>query len=298
MIRGRQIGKIYRDRKVLENLAFSIPRGRITVLAGADGAGKSTLIKILLGLVKRDEGRVFLRGKDIGDDHTRISEIAGYMPERFSLYPDLTVEENLNFFADIQMVSLRRREKLKHRLLDKTGMLEFRRRRAGALSGGMKQKLSLSAILLSSPRIIFLDEPTTGVDPLSRSEFFTIIQELKAEGKTILLSTPYLDEAEAGDHIILLKKGKILREDEITELKKNFPLKLYRLLPRGNPIAAINRIRAGKNVPRHVHLKGRSIRLLKAEGETVPALAGVPWTGPEPASLEDIYLYYEENQGE
>ena len=162
---------------------------------------------MLVGLVKKDSGAISQR-RDIGDDYATVNAVCGYMPEKFSLYTDLTVEENMNFFADIQQVPPRRRDELKQRLLEKTGMARFSRRRAGALSGGMKQKLALSAILLSSPELIILDEPTTGVDPLSRIEFFAIIEDLKREGRTIVLSTPYLDEAEKGDFVVLIKNGQ------------------------------------------------------------------------------------------
>jgi ABC-2 type transport system ATP-binding protein len=217
------------------------------------------------------------------------------MPERFSLYPDLTVEENMNFFADIYLVARKRRESLKYRLLEKTGMVPFTNRQAGALSGGMKQKLALSTILLSSPRIILLDEPTTGVDPLSRIEFFKILGELKAEGKTILMSTPYLDEAEAGDQVIFLKNGTLLAQAPIRRLKRDFPLQLYRLLPEGNLFEALENIRrqgAGENL---VYIRGKYLRLLKREGEELPRSVPFREAVPQPVTLEDIYLYYEQN---
>ena len=215
----------------VDSISFALRPGTITIMAGADGAGKSTVLKIILGLVKKDAGEIYLDGRPVGKHFDRITKITGYMPERFSLYTDLSVEENLNFYSDIHQVPRRRREEMKNRLLDKTGMLPFKKRRAGALSGGMKQKLALSSILLAFPDIIVLDEPTTGVDPLSRIEFFNIIQELKEEGKTIIMATPYLDEAEKGDEVIFIKNGQVLREGPITSLKAGFPAKLFRILP-------------------------------------------------------------------
>ncbi|MEN8223689.1 MAG: ABC transporter ATP-binding protein, partial [Acidobacteriota bacterium] len=172
MIRLDNISKSFGTVDALKGISVNFPQSKITIIAGADGAGKSTLFRIILGLEKTDSGKIYIKDEEIRKDYSRITSISGFMPERFSLYTDLTVEENLNFFADINNVPFKRRESLKNRLLENTGMINFRNRKAGALSGGMKQKLSLSSILLSSPDLIILDEPTTGVDPLSRIEFF------------------------------------------------------------------------------------------------------------------------------
>ena len=217
------------------------------------------------------------------------------MPERFSLYTDLSVEENMNFFSDIQQVPRRRREDLKQRLLEKTGMLPFKKRRAGALSGGMKQKLALSTILLSSPDIIILDEPTTGVDPLSRIEFFNIIKELKEEGKTIIVSTPYLDEAAKGDDIVFIKNGKIIKQGSIQSLKENFPARLFRILPEGNIFEAIESIRADDEITDNVYIRGRYIKYMQSG--TAGFIDKIPAKEVKKVSptLEDIYLYYERN---
>jgi len=227
MLQVSGLSKSYGENKAVQNITFSVPRASLLILAGADGAGKSTLLKMILGLIKKDSGDIFIQNQKVVKDFTNVTTITGYMPERFSLYTDLSVEENMNFFADIQQVPRKRRENLKHRLLEKTGMLAFKNRRAGALSGGMKQKLALSTILLSSPELIILDEPTTGVDPLSRIEFFKIIEDLKKEGKTIVISTPYLDEAEKGDDIVFLKNGQSLRQGSIRSLKENFPARYF-----------------------------------------------------------------------
>jgi ABC-2 type transport system ATP-binding protein len=149
MLRVEHLSKRFDDIRAVDDVTFSLPAGKITVIAGADGAGKSTLFKLMIGLVKRDLGEIFFNDTPLGNQFQRLTSVTGYMPERFSLYPDLTVEENLNFFADINQVPKSRREELKSRLLEKTGMGPFRNRRARALSGGMKQKLSLSSILLS-----------------------------------------------------------------------------------------------------------------------------------------------------
>jgi ABC-2 type transport system ATP-binding protein len=293
MIGLERVSKSYDGLRALDEVSFEVPERTVTVLAGADGAGKSTLLRIIVGLVGRDSGRLTLEGREVGDDFRRITGLAGFMPERFSLYTDLTVEENLNFFADIHGVPRPRREEMKRRLLERTGMQAFRRRRAGALSGGMKQKLALSAMLLASPRLLLLDEPTTGVDPLSRIEFYDIIRELRDEGRTVLMATPYLAEAEKGDFVVFLKKGRVLLRDSIARLKRNFPARIFRILPRGNVFEALRRLQESEGAGRNVYLRGGTLRLMQAggqdPGQLVPALS----IEEEKPTLEDMYIYYE-----
>jgi ABC-2 type transport system ATP-binding protein len=293
MLRVHEISKSYGSDKAVDRVSFTLKPGTITIMAGADGAGKSTILKIILGLVKKNAGTIYLDGKPVGKHFDRITAVTGYMPERFSLYTDLSVEENLNFYSDIRRVPRLRRDEMKNRLLDKTGMLPFRKRRAGALSGGMKQKLALSSILLASPDIIILDEPTTGVDPLSRIEFFNILQELKGEGKTVIMATPYLDEAEKGDEVIFIKDGKILREGSISSLKEEFPAKLFRILPSGNILEIIQILQEDPAVKDDVYVRGRFIKFLQREGRVFPEHIPVREIHEEPPTLEDIYLYHE-----
>jgi ABC-2 type transport system ATP-binding protein len=296
MIRLEHISKQFAAIHAVNDVSLVIKKGAITIVSGADGAGKSTLFKILVGLVKKDAGHIFLNGEDIDDDYARITSVCGYMPEKFSLYVDLSVEENLNFFADIQKVPRPRREELKQRLLEKTGMLPFKKRRAGDLSGGMKQKLALSAILLSSPQLIILDEPTTGVDPLSRIEFFAIIEDLKKEGKTIVMSTPYLDEAEKGDFVVLLKNGRVMVQDSLAMLKKSFPARLFRILPQGNIFEVMQQIHDIPGLGGQAHMRGKFIRYMQNGSENlgrqIPQLEMVE----EKPTLEDIYIYHERQQ--
>lgn len=293
MLRVHELTKSYGPIMAVDSISFALRPGTITIMAGADGAGKSTVLKIILGLVKKDAGEIYLDGRPVGKHFDRITKITGYMPERFSLYTDLSVEENLNFYSDIHQVPRRRREEMKNRLLDKTGMLPFKKRRAGALSGGMKQKLALSSILLAFPDIIVLDEPTTGVDPLSRIEFFNIIQELKEEGKTIIMATPYLDEAEKGDEVIFIKNGQVLREGPITSLKAGFPAKLFRILPEGNILEIMQRLRENPDLKDDVYVRGRFIKYLQREERAFPEWVPVREICEESPTLEDIYLYYE-----
>jgi len=293
MIGLERVSKSYDGLRALDEVSFEIPERTVTVLAGADGAGKSTLLRIIVGLVGRDSGRLTLEGREVGDDFRRITGLAGFMPERFSLYTDLTVEENLNFFADIHGVPRQRREEMKRRLLERTGMQAFCRRRAGALSGGMKQKLALSAMLLASPRLLLLDEPTTGVDPLSRIEFYDIIRELRDEGRTVLMATPYLAEAEKGDFVVFLKKGRVLLRDSIARLKRNFPARIYRILPRGNVFEALRQLQESEGPGRNVYLRGGTLRLMQAGGEDPGRLVPALSIEEEKPTLEDMYIYYE-----
>lgn len=291
MIRLEDLSKSFGGHAAVDGLTLDIPQGKITVFAGADGAGKSTFFKMILGLVHPDRGRILLNGEDIKGRYERITSITGYMPERFSLYPDLSVEENLNFYADIHEVPRKRREEMKARLLEKTGMKPFVKRRARALSGGMKQKLALSSILLSAPELIILDEPTTGVDPLSRIEFFRIIDDLKNEGKTILLSTPYLDEAEKGDLVVFMKEGRIFHTEELDSLRSSFPARIFRLTPHDSVFDLMERLKKDDRFHGDLYLQGRSVVCLRDEGEEVPDIPDVDIQKQVPR-LEDIFLYY------
>ncbi|MCP4148463.1 MAG: ABC transporter ATP-binding protein [bacterium] len=297
MIRLENISKTFGDITALEQATFRIPEGKTTIIAGADGAGKSTIFKIIIGLLRPDSGTVFLRDEAVGKEYEKITAVTGYMPERFSLYMDLSVEENMNFFADIHQVPKKKREERKKRLLEKTGMANFRNRRARALSGGMKQKLALSTILLAAPEFIILDEPTTGVDPLSRIEFFHIIDELKEEGKTIVISTPYLDEAEQGDHIIFLNNGKIIIQDSIFDLKRNFPAKLFKILPEGNVFDVMEQLNKREELSGNIFIRGKYLKYMQSGDNDYTHLIPVRSIEEEKPKLEDIYLYYERKNG-
>lgn len=293
MIQLKAVSKSFGDIRAVKEVSFEIPSSRLTILAGADGAGKSTIFKMMVGLIKRDSGDILLNGESIGNDYSKITAVAGYMPERFSLYPDLSVEENMNFFADIHRVPHDLRETRKTGLLERTGMAPFKKRRAGALSGGMKQKLALSAILLSAPQLIILDEPTTGVDPLSRIEFFQIIDQLKEEGKTIVVSTPYLDEAEQGDYIVFLKDGGLVHKDDINHLRENFPARLFRILPKGNIFELMQTLKQDPLVKDDVYIRGKYIKYIDSHGGKY--IDRIPHTtiDKEKPKLEDMYIFYE-----
>ncbi len=213
----------------LESISFTVPEGKLFGLIGADGAGKSTLLRILVTLVKPDSGGARVLGREAAAEFAAIRALIGYMPQKFSLYGDLSVRENLLFFADVFGVSGAERRKRMEQLLRFSRLDEFQNRRASRLSGGMKQKLALSCSLIHTPRLLFLDEPTTGVDPLSRQEFWRILFDLKRQGITIVLSTPYMDEAVDCDLLLLLHRGKILRRGSPSDLLEGYPFAIYRV---------------------------------------------------------------------
>lgn len=195
----------------LNGVSFEVGKGELFGLIGPDGAGKTSLFRLLTTLMKPDEGSASVEGLDIVKDYRRIREIVGYMPGKFSLYQDLSVEENLEFFASLFGGTVQENYELIAPIYSQ--IEPFRTRRAGKLSGGMKQKLALSCALIHRPKVLFLDEPTTGVDAVSRSEFWDMLAGLKKYGITILVSTPYMDEAGRCDRIALINEGKILKID-------------------------------------------------------------------------------------
>ena len=211
MLSARNINKSYGEIQVLKNLSFDVNAGEIYGIIGPDGAGKTSLFRILTTLILADNGSATIDGLDVVKDYRQIRKIIGYMPGKFSLYQDLTVEENLEFFATIFNTTIKENYYL---IEDIYKQIEpFKNRKAGKLSGGMKQKLALSCALIHKPTILFLDEPTTGVDPVSRKEFWDMLMKLKAQGITILVSTPYMDEATLCDRIALIMNGKFLKVD-------------------------------------------------------------------------------------
>ena len=206
--RGSSLGKRFGETTALEDVSFSVSAGELFGFIGPDGAGKSTLFRILATLIIPTAGTAEVLGRDVVDQHRDIRKRVGYMPGRFSLYPDLSVEENLAFFASVFGTTIEREY---GRIAPIYSQLEpFKKRRAGALSGGMKQKLALSCALVHRPEILLLDEPTTGVDAVSRREFWELLAQLKTTGLTIIVSTPYMDEADRCDRIALIDRGKIL----------------------------------------------------------------------------------------
>ena len=224
-IKVENISKSFGKVKALDGISFEVERGELFGLIGPDGAGKTTLFRLLTTLLNPDEGRAEVDGYDIVKDYHAIRERVGYMPGRFSLYQDLTVEENLNFFAALFGVKMKDSYDLVAPIYRQ--IEPFKNRRAGKLSGGMKQKLALSCALIHRPSVLFLDEPTTGVDAVSRSEFWDMLADLKHKGITILVSTPYMDEASRCDRVALCNEGRILGIDTPTDIVAGFDSPLY-----------------------------------------------------------------------
>lgn len=210
-IRVNNISKIYKEVKALDDVSFSVNEGELFGIIGPDGAGKSTLFRILCTLLRPDKGSAAVAGFDVISDCRDIRRNVGYMPGHFSLYEDLTVEENINFFASIFNVPKNVGFELIAPIYEQIAL--FRHRKAGKLSGGMKQKLALCCALIHRPEVLFLDEPTTGVDAVSRQEFWNLLSGLKRQGITILVSTPYMDEAMRCQRIALINGGHIMEID-------------------------------------------------------------------------------------
>lgn len=221
----KNISKSYKKVKAIEDISFEVAEGELFGLIGPDGAGKTTLFRILTTLLLADEGQATVANYDVVKDYKSIRKSVGYMPGKFSLYQDLTIEENLTFFATIFGTTIQENYDL---IKDIYVQIEpFKHRRAGKLSGGMKQKLALCCALIHKPKVLFLDEPTTGVDPVSRKEFWEMLKRLKEKGITILVSTPYMDEAALCDRIALIQEGKILEIETPQNIVANYSHKIY-----------------------------------------------------------------------
>jgi ABC-2 type transport system ATP-binding protein len=211
IIEIRDLTKRFGALTAVDHLNLSVPKGEIFGLVGPDGAGKTTTLRMLCGLMEPSEGSARVAGHDAATESQAVKDQIGYMAQRFGLYQDLTVEENMIFYADLFDITGQTRDDLTTQLLRMTRMEEFRGRQAGRLSGGMKQKLALMCTLLHRPQILFLDEPTNGVDPVSRRDFWAILYQLLKDGITIFMTTAYLDEAERCNRVGLMHKGKLIR---------------------------------------------------------------------------------------
>jgi ABC-2 type transport system ATP-binding protein len=291
-----RVAKRYGSVEAIADLSLSIATGEMFGLIGPDGAGKTTTIRLMCGLLGPDKGTIRVLGLDPLCEHRRLTDSVGYLSQRFSLYGDLSVDENIAFFAEIHGV--RDYRPRRDRLLDLTQLTPFRRRLAGQLSGGMKQKLALACTLVHEPRLILLDEPTTGVDPVSRREFWKLLAEFLSQGITIVMSTPYLDEAERCSRVALLHNGRLLAMDTPTALRTTLPGRLFEVIVPDHRVAA----RALSNVPGvdSVQMFGERAHVRMKAGDESDAsrlsdalrAAGVETATVRPvtASLEDIFV--------
>lgn len=293
-----RVHKLFGDTVALAGLSLQIAQGEMVGLIGPDGAGKTTLLRILCGLYFADSGLCRLGGKDSRVEARAVRTFSGYMPQRFSLYPDLTVTENLRFFADLFEVPMAEREKRLERLLQFSRLGPFSGRRAADLSGGMKQKLALSCTLIHTPKILLLDEPTTGVDPVSRREFWDILRELRTQGVTILVTTPYMDEAARCDRVAFIYKGRVLTESRPDRIASLFRKNLVEV--RCTPHVRAARLLTTSSAFADVQIFGdrlhisstEKIEVMKEKIETCLKPAGIEIAAIQPivANIEDVFM--------
>ena len=280
----------------LDALTFAVGAGEMFGLIGPDGAGKTTTIRLACGLLRPDAGSIAVLGRNPVAEHRAVTGEVGYLSQRFSLYGDLTIDENIAFFAEIH--SVRRFAAARDRLLEMTQLTPFRSRRADRLSGGMKQKLALACTLVHEPRVLLLDEPTTGVDPVSRREFWKLLSEFLSRGLTIVMATPYLDEAERCARVALLHEGHLLALDEPSRLQHALAGQLLEVVadtPRP-PIDVLARVPGVRDVQSfgdraHVRAAGDARELAHAVSAALAA-AGIRAIDVRPigASLEDVFI--------
>jgi ABC-2 type transport system ATP-binding protein len=286
-----------REILAVDAASFSINRGELFGIIGPDGAGKTSLFRMLTTLLLPDSGHATVDGLDIVADYKKIRSNVGYMPGKFSLYQDMTIEENLKFFATIFGTTI---EANYHLIEDIYVQIEkFKTRRAGKLSGGMKQKLALCCALIHKPTVLFLDEPTTGVDPVSRKEFWDMLQRLKAQNITIVVSTPYMDEATMCDRIALIQSGKILSIDSPENITKAYPTPLYNVKTK-NMHAMLKSLRGWDNTLSvyafgeyaHVSVRNESERTMNAIADYLKSEghSGID-VKPAEATVEDSFIH-------
>ena len=268
----------------VDHLSFDVREGEIFGLVGPDGAGKTTTLRMLAGVMPPDRGSATVAGIDVVHDPEGAKHYLSYMPQRFGLYEDLTVDENIRFYADLFGVQKAERQQRSGQLLQAAGMSEFRTRLAGKLSGGMKQKLGLVCALIHRPKVILLDEPTTGVDPVSRRDFWIILRELVKNGITVFVTTAYLDEAERCDRVGLMDRGRLIQCDTPEALKKNLPEVTWEVV--GADLRATREALRGRPGVLAVELAGASLHLFTDAHFTPEGLEARIIT----PSIEDVFI--------
>src|SRR5579862_3787677 len=297
IIRTQDLTRRFGVLTAVDHLTLEIPRGEIFGLVGPDGAGKTTTLRMLCGLLDPTEGEAWVAGHDIIHDTQAVKDSIGYMAQRFGLYADLTVDENMEFYADLFGITAAERQRLLPDLLRMTRMEPFRNRQAGKLSGGMKQKLGLMCTLLHRPEILFLNEPTNGVDPVSRRDFWAILYQLVKDGITVLVTTAYLDEAERCNRVGLMYKGRLIQCDAPDAVRRQIPEHCYQVESR-DPRAARETLLTSDGVL-CVEPSGATLHLFLSSAKTSPEkLQAVLASGGQgPAtfecivpSLEDVFI--------
>jgi ABC-2 type transport system ATP-binding protein len=293
----KELYKYFDNVKALDGVSFDIKPGEIFGLLGPDGAGKTTLLRILAGVMKATSGTVEILGKDITIDIEAAKQHIGYLSQKFSLYPDLTITENIDFYSRLFKISQRESRVRKNRLLEFSRLSPYINRRTRYLSGGMKQKLALVCALIHTPQLLILDEPTTGVDPISRREFWRILYNLLSEGVTIIITTPYMDEAERASRVALLYNGKILKCDRPEGLKKEFKNDLAEIITDNNRLTkTLLQQKFGKQkvvfFGDKLHLKMTDYKNDARQVKDILKIAGVNITLMEKIipGLEDVFI--------
>ena len=293
-IEVRSLRKTYGSVVAVDGVSLTLEDAEILAIAGPDGAGKTSLFRSICGLVAYDEGEVQVAGLNVPGEFDSVKPYLGYMPQAFSLYPDLSVDENLRFYAGLFGLGAEEFMKRRERLFEFSGLRPFARRRAEALSGGMKQKLALSCNLIHNPRVLVLDEPTTGVDPLSRKEFWDILAEIRDEGASILLSTAYMDEVSRADRAVFMDGGKFLAVGPPADLAGLYKGKVFEV-PAEVTGDRLEALRAGGM---RVGRFGAALRIYAppgaGTGEIGLALSRAGIDAPEPKErrpgLEDVFV--------
>ncbi len=281
----------------VDHLSLEVAEGEVFALVGPDGAGKTTTLRLLCGLMDPTEGSAVVAGHDVSKDTDAVKDQIGYMAQRFGLYGDLSVDENMQFYSDLFGIGGRVRDELTARLLQMTRMEPFRKRLAAKLSGGMKQKLALMCTLLHKPRVLFLDEPTNGVDPVSRRDFWAILYQLVKDGLTVLVTTAYLDEAERANRVGLMHRGRMIRCDTPAALREDLDHAYYK-------IDSDDHRKTSEILERQPGVvaalpAGGELRLIVNEqatsAEELAAITPFRWQRIEP-SLEDVFIALVQDQ--
>jgi ABC-2 type transport system ATP-binding protein len=293
----KDLHKSFGDVKALDGINLKIEQGEVFCILGPDGAGKTTLLRIIAGVMAADSGRLDVLDQDIMKNIEAAKQNTGYLSQRFSLYPDLSVAENIDFYARLFKIGARQSDERKKRLLEFSRLGPYANRRAKNLSGGMKQKLALSCALIHTPKLLILDEPTTGVDPISRREFWKILYDLLAEGLTIVFASPYMDEAERANRVALLYHGRVISCDSPDSLKKRYEYELAELITDDNRCARdLLQERYGKSnvvffgdklhikIPKYSDENGHIKELLRDAGININSLEQIV------PDMEDVFI--------
>lgn len=292
LIESRDLTRRFDALVAVDGLSLTVSRGEIFGLVGPDGAGKTTTLRVLCGLMNPTSGSARVAGFDVSRELAQVKDRIGYMAQRFGLYSDLSVDENMEFYAELFGISTAQRDELTPGLLHMTRMAPFRKRLAGQLSGGMKQKLALMCTLLHRPEILFLDEPTNGVDPVSRREFWAILYQLVKDGVTVFVTTAYLDEAERCNRVALMHRGRLIRCDSPDALRHLLPETCYEVTVE-NQHAARQHLEHSEGVS-SVHPCGSTLHVFIEPSRTSPEILrqelGPAIFKPIVPSLEDVFV--------